>query len=79
MLKKSLCLLLVISSFTANAAMTEKDCQNQAKAIYTLLEMVDEGTLPANDKYLAKLVEADKHYKNGEYCAARNIVLNLNQ
>lgn len=76
---KLVLLMAMFVSFTASAAMTEEQCENQAKAVYSLLQMVDEGSLPANDQYLEKLAKADKHYRNGEYCAARSIVLNLNQ
>ena len=76
---KLVLLMAMFFSFTASAAMTEAQCQNQAKAVYTLLQMVDDGSLPANEQYLEKLAKADKLYREGEYCAARSIVLNLNQ
>ncbi len=74
-----LALSTVLFSFVATASMTEQDCQNQAKSVLTLLEMVEQGTMPVTEKQLYNLNQAKKHYDSGEYCAARSIVLNLNK
>lgn len=76
---KRILLAAALIPFTVTAAMTEKECENQAKAIYSLAEMIEDGSLQVNEKYLEKLAKADEHYKKGEYCAARSIVLTLDK
>lgn len=66
-------------STTANAAMTEQQCESQANAVPHLLKMVEDGTMPATEKQLEKLKEAQGYLSKGEYCAAREIVLNLDK
>ncbi|EGQ9131154.1 hypothetical protein GA069_15000 [Vibrio parahaemolyticus] len=78
MKRNAFVLILALVSLSANAAMTEEQCKSQAKAVDHLLEMVESGSLPKNDEHVAKLEEAKKHIQKGEYCAARQIVLNLN-
>ncbi|QFT13328.1 hypothetical protein [Vibrio sp. THAF190c] len=75
---KGILLLVSLFSFTATAAMTESECENQAKTVFTMIEMVESGTLSVSKEKMAKLKKAENHYQKGEYCAARNIVLNLN-
>ncbi|AZS26312.1 hypothetical protein EA848_25405 [Vibrio anguillarum] len=79
-MRKTLCLLAIsLASFCVNAAMTEEECKPQAMTISTILAMVENGSIPENEDVLAKLNKAEKHIQNGEFCAARSIIINLSK
>ncbi|GAL27733.1 hypothetical protein JCM19239_1454 [Vibrio variabilis] len=72
-------LILFLTPSYALVTMSEADCKSQAMAAHHLLEMVENGSLPSNGEYEAKLHKALEHINKGEFCAARSIVLNLNR
>lgn len=76
---KKVILAIIFLSFNANATMTEKECEVQAKGVYTLLKMVEDGSYPATEHQLNNLKKAAQLYERGEYCATRSIILNVNQ
>lgn len=72
-----LTLSLLIFTNTTFAAMTEKECESQAKTINSLVKMIESGTLNPNSEQVKKIAKAKDHFKKGEFCQARKIVLNL--
>ena len=77
MKKIALIFTIVLLPLSVNAALTEKECQSQAKAAEHVLSMMENGSIPKDEEKIAKYKQAKAHIEKGEYCAARKIVLNI--
>jgi len=80
MKKIVLCTFIGLASFTSNLyAMTQEQCKPQAMTVYTVLGMIKDGTIPTNTEQLNELKKAVAFIEKGDFCSARNIILNSNK
>lgn len=71
--------VIAMSSSMASASITmsEELCKPQAQAVYTVLDMIKDGSLNASPAKFYQLDQVLRLIKQGEYCKARSIVLSV--
>jgi hypothetical protein len=57
--------------------LSPEECKPQAATARDILAMIDSGTVPATAEHRSSVQKAVDLYDAGDYCAARQIILNL--
>lgn len=73
-MKNGLGMLLVFAAFNANA-MSENECKPQALMAKELLQMATSGVMPVDKTKVDFLREVVALVDNGQFCAARTMLL----
>ncbi len=71
---------LAVAIFTTGLpalAATQEECKPQAATAKDMLEMIDSRDIPATAERRAAVQKAVDLYQAGDYCAARQIIMNL--
>lgn len=74
---KKFCFLSLIACLVSVPAfaMSEQECANQAKAAYTLMEMIESGVIPASKTDKQRLEQVMLLINREKYCDARAYLL----